>query len=94
VQHTPYIHVAVSLDVEDHEGETPQEPATQSGQLKLLPVPRRAGCRVTVDRENRSLQRVYESQRHLDIWTATDEADSPVTSYSFSEAVRPMDCKR
>ena len=27
--------------------------------------------------------------KFLDIWTATDEADSPVTSYSFSEAIHP-----
>jgi hypothetical protein len=27
--------------------------------------------------------------KFLDIWTATDDADSPVTSYSFSEAIHP-----
>lgn len=48
-----------------------------------------ASLRLPEDALSNALICLGSTWKFLDIWTAADEADSPVTSYSFSEAIHP-----
>jgi Glutathione S-transferase, C-terminal domain len=63
LQHTPDIDMVRVLDVEDEIGIARQRPESQSGQIQLMGVTRRAGRRMSADVHIGTLQGVDEAQR-------------------------------